>query len=784
MGLIFLLIAVTATLAAAAQDLPAKAVAILQAQCAQCHSGAVKLSGLDVSARAGLLTGGTRGAAIKPGDASASLLLRAVRRADPKFAMPPTKALEPGEVETLQAWIEAGASWPTAGVASQAAPQWWSFKKPVRPAVPKSGSPWARGPVDEFILARLNSSGLKPAPEASRAALARRVSYDLTGLPPSAGQLERFEKDQNPDAWEKLVDSLLESPRYGERQGRHWLDLVRYSDTAGFEIDPYIPDAWRFRDYVIDSFNADKPYDRFIREQLAGDEFFPEDPVANTGTGFFCVGPNLDLYPDQADVNRVQVLTDYTDTTAGVFLGLTAGCARCHDHKFDPIPQRDYYRLQAIFAPAVKVKVALDRLSSLGYEVADNVREIKLREYGEQIASAQSRCRKLLAEQKAPRIGDPEIRACLDAGEAARIGELEHKLLAMFATYRSKPFACGVTDVGDFAPRTIVPKGEAVTPGFFSALGGGGVPEQQTFARPTTGPIPLMPTTGRRHALAGWLTQPDHPLTARVIVNRVWQYHFGRGIVATPSDFGTRGRAPSHPELLDWLATEFVSQGWSFKKLHRMILLSAAYRQSADAGPEAKVKDPENQLLSHFTRRRLDADEIRDSVLAATGALNLAMGGRPVVPPLSKEELFNMIGRADDSWVVTADASQHDRRGIYMIQKRTFRLPMMETYDAPDSMVTCPRRDSSTTAPQSLTLLNGPFAVARARAMAASLPGSDAEAVNAAFQRILLREPSADERSLAAAFVARQAANSGDRAAAVAELVRSLLNLNEFLYVD
>ncbi len=764
MGLISLIL-VAAALAAAQQDTPAKAVAILQSQCAQCHSASARMSGLDLTSHAGLLQGGSRGPAL-------GLLLKAVQRTDPRLAMPPTKALSTEDVATLSAWIDAGAKWPaTTPAAAVQSSQWWSFKKPMRPAVPRSGSEWVRGPIDEFILAKLTANGLKPASAASLAALARRASYDLTGLPPNQAL---------PDNWEKFVDSLLESPRYGERWGRHWLDLVRYSDTAGFEIDPYIPDAWRYRDYVIDSFNSDKPYDRFIREQLAGDEFFPEDPVANTGTGFFCVGPNLDLYPDQADVNRVQVLTDYVDTTAGVFLGLTAGCARCHDHKFDPIPQRDYFRLQAIFAPAVKVKVALSRLDSLGYEVQENVREIKLREYGDQIAAIQARCK------KGGRPTDDEIRACLTLDETARLHALEKKLVAMFANYRPKPFACGVTDVGDFAPRTTIPNkgGAVVPPGFFSALGGGDIPEVQTFSRPTTGPIPLMPTTGRRHALASWLTNPDHPLTARVIVNRVWQYHFGRGIVATPSDFGMRGRAPSHPELLDWLATEFVAQGWSFKKLHRQILLSAAYRQSAGASAEAKVKDPENQLLSHFARRRLDADEIRDSVLSVTGALNLAMGGRPVVPPLSKEELFNMIGRADDSWVVTADARQHDRRGIYMIQKRTFRLPMMETFDAPESMATCPRRDSSTTAPQSLTLLNGPFAVARARAMAAELKGADPEVIAAAFNRILLRAPTPEERQSAAAFLERQSVNMNDRTAAVAELVRGLLNLNEFLYVD
>jgi len=699
-----------------------KAVSVLNRQCASCHSGGVQFSGLDVSTREGLLKSGVRGATVKPGDSTASLLLRAVRRSDPKLSMPPAQPLAAADVDALKAWIDAGAVWPSAQQqsAGPSVPRWWSFHAPVRPAVPRSGDAWVRNEIDEFVVARLAAEKLRPAPEAKRAALIRRLSYDLTGLPPTAEQVEKFVGDVSPNVWESLIDSFLESPRYGERWGRHWLDLVRYSDTAGFEIDLYIPDAWRYRDYVIESFNKDKPYDRFIREQLAGEDFFTEDPVANTGTGYFCVGPNLDLYPDQADVNRVQILADYVDTTSSVFLGLTAGCARCHDHKFDPIPQRDYYRLQAVFAPAVKVKVALDRLSSLGHEVSENVREIQLREIGEQIGAVQGRCRKALLDAKlaalpaeaaealrltdsrrTPRqrelatqfgrrvsVSDRDVRACLDAGESERLQSIERRLVSMFAGYRSKPFACGVTDVGDFAPITYVPgrgtaKGPAVPPGVFSALGGGDFPEQNTFEHPVTGPIPLTSTTGRRHALASWLTRLDHPLTARVMVNRIWQYHFGRGTVATPSDFGTRGRAPSHPELLDWLATEFVAQGWSVKKLHKRILMSATWRQSADAAPAAKAKDPENLLLAHYSRRRLDADEVRDPVLAATGALKLQMGGRPVVPPLSKEELFNMIGRADSSWVVTADAAQHNRRGIYLLQKRTFRLPMMETFDAP-----------------------------------------------------------------------------------------------------
>ncbi|MBI3207799.1 MAG: DUF1553 domain-containing protein [Candidatus Solibacter usitatus] len=556
-----------------------------------------------------------------------------------------------------------------------------------------------------------------------------------------------------------------------------------------------------------------------MKEQIAGDEFFPEDVTANTATGFYCVGPHRDLFPDQADINRVETLTDYTDTVGSVFLGLTVGCARCHDHKFDPIPQKDYYRLQAVFAPLVKTKVALNRLSSLGWDVDENIREIRLREIGEEIGALQKRCRAKLYDDKmarlsaevraairasdnnktprqrelaseyaaAVRVSDDEVRACFTADEAAQMRRVEKSLAAMFANYRAKPFACGATDAGDFAPKTFVPArglraAEPVEPGFLSALGGGGI-DERSFERKATGPIPLFPTTGRRHALGAWLTRPDHPLTARVFVNRVWQYHFGRGLVHTASDYGRRGASPSHPELLNWLAAEFVSQGWSVKKLHREILLSAAYRRAAGTTKESKDRDPENVYLARFTRRRLQAEELRDAILAVTGNLNLKMGGKPVVPPLGKEELFGLIGPPDKAWIVTYDRGEYTRRSIYMMQKRTFRMPMLEAFDAPEPMLTCPRRDASTTAPQSLTLLNGSFLREHAQALADQL-AQTSNPVDEAWRKILGRAPAPEENRDAAALLSAQEKNLGSRPKAIAELVRALLNTNEFLYVD
>ncbi|MEX2264548.1 MAG: PSD1 and planctomycete cytochrome C domain-containing protein [Bryobacteraceae bacterium] len=774
--------------APAADDVEAGAVQILTANCSQCHSKSAAMAGLDLSTRETALKGGQRGPSIIPGDSASSRLIQAVMRQG-TLAMPPLKALPAADIEVLRRWIDGGAKWPDGPQASDA--KWWSFRKPVRPQVPRSGNAWVRNEIDEFVLRKLGESRLHPAPEANRATLILRMYFDLTGLPPTAAQVRAFVEDRSPDSETRLVEELLASPRYGEKWARHWLDLVRYADTAGFELDPYIADAWRYRDYVIQSFNEDKPYDRFIREQIAGDEFFPEDPVAQTGTGFYCVGPNRDLYPDQSDINREETLTDFVDTTVSVFQGLTAGCARCHDHKFDPIPQADYFRVQAIFAPAVKTKVALNRLSSLGYEVAANVREIKLREIGDRIRAVQERCRKEIADWKKGRPTDEAIRACLSPEESAQLREIETQLVSMFANYQPKPFACGITDMWNVSPKTYLPEksGRAkqeVEPGFFAVLGGGEVPPAPD-KRETTGPIPLYPTTGRRSALAKWIATPENPLTARVMVNRIWQYHFGRGIVATPSDFGSRGRPPSHPELLDWLATEFVARGWSVKQIHRLILNSATYQQNAKATPEAAERDPENLLLSHFSRRRLQSDELRDAVLQVTGSLNLSTGGRPVVPPMSKEELHTFTQRPENAWVVTADASEHVRRSIYLLQKRTFRLPMMEVFDTPESMLTCPRRESSTTAPQSLTLLNGPFAVEQGKKLADALVSEskdDAALVDAAWRRVLARDPQAEERRMAIDFLTKQTDNTGSRTGAAVELIRGLLNLNEFLYVD
>jgi hypothetical protein len=499
------------------------------------------------------------------------------------------------------------------------------------------------------------------------------------------------------------------------------------------------------------------------------------------------------------DINRVESLTDFTDTTASVFLGLTVGCARCHDHKYDPIPQKDYYRLQAVFAPFQKSRVFLHYNNARGYDLSEVTRQFKLYDVGAELAKLKKpyfdrmkaeRLAKLSREvqeafaveeekrtpvqkalhdehMKQVNPGDGEIWKVLNDEDKKTLEILKNRLLGLYGNYAPGPFSPGVTDVGREAPKTYVPGkgtpyGEEVKAGFLSALGGGDI------AAP---PVDSL-TTRRRAALAEWIARADNPLTARVMVNRIWQYHFGRGLVATASDYGMRGSAPSHPELLDWLAKRFVDQGWSMKKLHREILLSATYRQAAKVSAEAAEKDPENQYLSHFTRRRLQAEEVRDAVLAVTGTLNRKMYGRPVVPELAAEELYGMSQPASNAWPLTTDRSEHTRRSIYMLSRRTYRMPMLEVFDQPEGVLSCSRRESSTTSTQSLSLLNSKFTVDQAMALA------EKATVNEIWLKILQREPDANELKMSDEFMLKVPSKKKQ------ELVRALLNTNEFLFVE
>jgi hypothetical protein len=682
----------------------------------------------------------------------------------------------------------------------------WAWKPPVRPAVPRvRDAGWVRNPIDAFILAKLEAAGPAPAPPASREQLLRRVTFDLTGLPPEPAEIDAFLADHSLDAYAKVVDRLLASPHYGERWGRHWLDLARYAESNGYEHDEVRPGAWRYRDYVIRSFNADKLYDRFVREQLAGDELSPDDPDALIATGFNLLGPDMTDAADMAR-RRQNTLDDMTDTTGLVFLGLTIGCARCHDHKFEPVPQSDYYRLQAFFAPAVfkpaqpiasredraahekvqKAYLALVRptLDTLGALEAPYRKKLYAARFarlsdearvahGTPEAQRTPRQREVVAQTARLLVVSPQqVLASLSAADKARHQELQRDLKKFDAHKPAALPSAPALQESKAAPKTFVlRRGELKHPGAEVAPGWPVI--LLPGHRPAPAPVkPLAASTGRRSVLAQWLTDPRNPLTARVLVNRLWQHHFGRGIVPTASDFGLRGQPPTHPELLDWLATEFVRQGWSIKQMHRLMLLSSTYQQSTRPSAEARQRDPDNQLFSRMNRLRLEGEAVRDALLSASGRLDRRLGGPSVFPPLP--------AGADGikGWTVSPDPRDHGRRSVYVFARRNLRFAFLEAFDLPDSNLSCPKRERSTTATQALTLLNSAEVSAAAKALAARVEREAATPegrVTLAYQLALGRRPTAAELGIAREFLAESP---------LAELCRALFNLNEFVYLD
>ncbi|HEX4613937.1 MAG TPA: DUF1549 and DUF1553 domain-containing protein [Urbifossiella sp.] len=683
----------------------------------------------------------------------------------------------------------------------------WAWKAPVRPQVPVVVGPRPANPIDAFVRARLAAAKLAPAAPATRAQLIRRATFDLTGLPPTPEETEAFVRDTAPGAWAKVVDRLLASPHYGERWGRHWLDLARYADTNGYEFDEPRPDAWRYRDYVVRALNADKPYDRFVTEQLAGDEAYPGDPDARVATGFNLLGPDMTDSSDQAQ-RRLNTLTDMTDTAALAFLGLTLTCARCHDHKFEPVPQTDYFRFQAFFAPAafrtdlpaatpaeVRDRAAAEaRYLEMTKGVRDLIEGIegphRRRLVEAKLAALSPDARtahrtppgertggqqELVAETAAKvRVADTDVAKALTPDEKTAADTLRAKLKTFDDRKpRPLPVAMGLTDRPGPPPKTYLlergelgNKGAEVQPGFPTALTPGGQPVAATVE-------PAPPSSGRRLALARWLTGSTNPLTARVVVNRLWQHHFGRGIVATASDFGIRGRLPTHPELLDWLACELVEGGWTLKRMHRLMLLSDTYQQSTHASDAAIRLDPDNALLSRMNRQRLEGEAVRDALLAASGRLNTRAGGPGVVLP----DLARAAGGSRPV-PVTADAAEHTRRSIYLFARRNLRDPFLEAFDLPDSNQSCPKRERSTTAPQALSLLNSADAMAAAKALAervAREADTEPGRITRAYRLALGRAPTAAELDRAAAFLATSPRS---------ELCRALFNLNEFVYLD
>jgi hypothetical protein len=988
----------------------AKVRPILAERCYGCHSSRAKKvrGGLLLDTKAGWANGGDTGPAIVPGKPDESLLVKAIRYDDPALQMPPKGKLDPAEVATLTDWVRRGAPDPRVDAAPtakkpidiDAARTGWAFR-PLRPVAPPRvrDEGWCRSPIDRFLLAALEAKGLAPGETANRRALIRRAYLDVTGLPPSPEEVEAFVVDKDPNAFEAVVDRLLDSPHYGERWARHWLDLARFAESHGFEHDYDRPTAYHYRDFVVEALNRDLPYDTFVRWQLAGDELAPDDNLALKATGFLAAGVHsTQITANQVEKERYDELDDIVQTTGTAFLGLTIGCARCHDHKFDPIPQRDYYRLLSTFTTTVRTEVDLvadpkgfarakekyekehapyvaaleaferDQLParleawekgrSASHEpprwvvlepiemksaggatfkkLDDNALEVGGKNAESDTYTIVTACDlpeitavriEALADPSLPKGGpgraangsfdltdltltigprygigakteahlinpkadfeqaglpiaaaidddpksgwaiDPQFgrdhAAAFELGNDVRndagatltfrldfrgntghnIGRLrfsatssprpvgldddgipaairpilatprdrrdEKQAAALLAWYRTidvewralkkavddhartSPKAEGVkalisseglpavrlhTQGADFLEKTHFLRrgdpnqkmGEA-SQGFLKVLSTAPDSEKHWQVAPPTG----WRTSYRRLALASWITDADQgagPLLARVIVNRLWQHHFGRGIVATPSDFGAQGEKPSHPELLEWLATDLVQGGWRLKPIHKRILLSAAYQQSSKIDPAKTAIDPDNRLLWRYSRRRLEAEAIRDAMLAVSGLLDPRMYGPG-----------------------TLDERQR-RRSIYFTVKRSKLIPMMTLFDAPDALSGVGARPTTTVAPQALLLLNSPivrdWAVGFARRIAPKPGGSLEESVRSAYHIALSRPPSDEEMSDALAFVGEQTrlhrdAGPGDGLApALADFCQAILSLNEFIEVE
>jgi mono/diheme cytochrome c family protein len=690
--------------------------------------------------------------AVVPGKPEESELLARVTSTDPHERMPPKgDPLSAAEVDRLRRWIAEGAKFE----------RHWAFRPPTNgppPAV--ADATWPRNSIDRFVLAKLEQAGLRPAPEADRPTLIRRLTFDLTGLPPTPEEIDAFVADRTPAAYERLVDRLLSSPHYGERAAQHWLDVVRFAETEGFEYDRLLVGAWRYRDYVIDAFNADLPFDRFVTEQLAGDELDPNDPRLQIAVGLHRLGP-VRRNAGNADVamSRNEVLTTRTDVIGSAFLGLTLGCARCHDHKFDPIPQRDYYRLQAFLAATDEHDVVL---------VSDEDRQA----WQKRTDAINGEIKKLTESQKSAEGGEArEIQSRIEALNR----DLPPPLPSITSVRnRDKPTPIHVLGRGEEGK-----KGERVEMGLPSLLAPTAAESTDAAATPAESAAKTTPDPRPRTHLARRLVDPSNPLVTRVIVNRLWQQHFGTGLVATANDFGLHGEPPSHPELLDHLAVRFAADGHSVKAMHRLIITSATYRQGSRSpvAEAAGAKDPDNRLLWHHRPGRLDAEALRDAMLAISGRLNPKRGGESVVVPVDAE--LTALLYKPSQWTVTADGREHDRRSIYLLAKRNLRLPFLEAFDQPSLQNSCARRESSTHAPQALELLNGRWSNDLAASFAERLIREVGDRPEQQVERGFLlgagRPPTAEERRLSLEFLRKRS---------LREFALALFNLNAFLYVD
>jgi len=860
---------------------------LLAAKCYGCHGAEKQKGGLRLDSRSSLLAGGDSGEVVVPGKPVDSLLVEAINYDG--LEMPPNGKLSEREITLLTTWVERGAVWPNeSGAATTNVRRefeitdenrnYWAFRPPRRAGLPDvEAADWLANAVDAYVLARLELRGLAPNPPADKRTLIRRAYYDLVGLPPTAEEIEQFLADNSPDAWEKIIDRLLASPRYGERWGRHWLDVVRFAQTDGYERDAEKKYAWRYRDYVISAFNDDKPYNRFVLEQLAGDELDDITHDAITATAFYRLGV-WDDEPDDKLKAQFEELDEIIRTTGAAFLGLTVGCARCHNHAFDPIAQEDYYRLAAffrniapygknqssrhwtpdeaaIFTPLAtrqqltewqstqqhlqdqigndstrveairqptRERIFAARLAQLPAELRDAYELPSPQRSAEQTARADEARKKAMPTSE-------EIDEQLDEDARAEIKTLSERIRTSEESLKRPPFAetLSVRERGpDPISTHILIRGDAHSQGkevhagfpqIFTELPAqfsvSQPPPRESELRQVLRECGVRPTTGMRRQLAEWLVDPEHPLTSRVIVNRVWQHHFGQGLVRTPNNFGKAGVPPTHPKLLDWLARELIEGGWSLKRLHKLIVSSSTFRMSSRAENEQAVHiDPGNDLLWRQRMRRLDAEALRDSMLAVSGQLTETMGGRGFFPSLSQDVLATQ-SRPGAGWGKSSPA-ERGRRSVYIFVKRTLMVPMLESFDYNNTAEPIGSRPVTTVAPQALMLLNSRFAGEQAQYLADRIirlgEASRQERINSAFRLVLARPPTAIEHQVASELCDRpyeqlkaetEQANSrtGPNAAtlprqsaadpeaertALCSLCLVLLNLNEFVFVD
>jgi len=938
---------------------------ILVEHCAKCHGETKQKAGLRLDNRASILEGGDTGPAVVPRDLEESLLLTAISHEDDTLKMPPSKKLPREAIDNLTEWVKMGAPWPGSTEDVAAAPKkagfsigdkeraHWAFQPVKRPAPPAvKNEAWAVNPIDQFLLAGLEAKGLTPNPDASRQALIRRAYYDLTGLPPTPAEVEAFVADPSPSAYKDLIDRLLDSPRYGEKWGRHWLDLVRFAETNSYERDNAKPNAWRYRDYVINAFNRDQPYDRFIREQLAGDEIPGAGARGIIATGFYRLGI-WDDEPTDIEQAFYDGIDDLVATTGQVFLGLTIDCARCHDHKLDPIPQKDYYRFVSFFrntnyyrnggqtderplletdeakqeyaqklearkrhlnrlqdritAAELEVKTQLrqERGSQWGTDLHADLDALRYRFYrdtwdqlpefdamkpegrgvigrpafsleprtrnvsfgfvfegalvvpqdgaytfyldaddgarlkvGDQVVIEYDGLHELGSERKQvieltkgrwpirldyfqreehhglnvawegpgfsrrklsesssdsdsaevtlAQVMATEAERILGADRARVYRELKQSLRKLEAAVIPIPKALCISEAGPKSPETFVllrgnphTKGDPVEPAFLEVLGG--------VKAEIPAPGPDAKSSGRRLALANWIASSENPLTSRVMANRVWQYHFGRGIVRSSNNLGLQGDAPTHPELLDWLAAELVEGGWKLKRLHRLIMTSRAYRMGSANNEQAAKVDPANDLFWRFEMRRLTGEEIRDSILAVTGQLNLKMFGPGVYPEIPPEVMAGQ-SKPGYGWGKSSPEEQA-RRSIYIHVKRSLLTPLIESFDMAETDRSSPVRFTTTQPTQALAMINGDFLNQQAELLAARLTReageSSTQRVTLALRLITARVPSGEEVARGTRLIERLQDQHGiEPAQALKAFCLVALNLNEFIYLD